>query len=130
MNEITASCPFCGSDDLRVKPVWKTWHFVACNNCKAGGPVRKTEAEAIEAFEQRIEERRWKGAYEQQARFTDTLAKVAEDMIGVLIGWAWKFNELAGYECDDPRTYPSKEAAKYLNQLESMGIGGNGHGNH
>ena len=116
-------CPFCGSDDVRVKPVWKTWHFVACNNCKAGGPVRKTEAEAIEAFGQRVEERRWQDAYERQARFTDQLAKVAEEMLSVIIGWGWKFNELAGFECDDPRTLPSKVAASFLYQLENMGIG-------
>jgi Lar family restriction alleviation protein len=50
MNEITERCPFCGGNVLRVKPVWKTWHFVACNGCKAGGPVRKTAEEAVRAW--------------------------------------------------------------------------------
>ena len=81
MSEITARCPFCGSDDLRVKPVWKTWHFVACNNCKAGGPVRKTETEAIEAFEQRIEEKRWQNAYEQQEQLIDRFKRKIEELL-------------------------------------------------
>lgn len=51
--EITGDCPFCGSADLKVKPVWKTYRFVACGKCKAGGPVCKTEEEAIVAFNKR-----------------------------------------------------------------------------
>lgn len=40
-------CPFCGSTHQRVKPVWKTYWFVACDCCKAGGPVAKTKDDAI-----------------------------------------------------------------------------------
>ena len=54
MNE-DKTCPFCGSDDLTVKPVWKTYRFVACNKCKAGGPVCKTEEQAIAAFNHRAD---------------------------------------------------------------------------
>lgn len=43
-------CPFCGSTRYRVKPVWKTYFFVACLDCKAGGPVRRNEEEAIAAW--------------------------------------------------------------------------------
>ena len=50
---IDKTCPFCGSSDLKVKPVWKTYRFVACQKCKAGGPVCKTEEEALAAFNRR-----------------------------------------------------------------------------
>lgn len=46
-------CPFCGrKDGFQVKPVWKSFRFVACQ-CKAAGPVMKTEEEAIEAWNRR-----------------------------------------------------------------------------
>jgi len=43
-------CPFCGSRNMQIKDVWKTFKFVACNDCKAGGPVKKTEEDAMKAF--------------------------------------------------------------------------------
>lgn len=46
-------CPFCGSARWRVKPVWNTYFFVACDNCKAGGPIRPTAEEAEEAWKER-----------------------------------------------------------------------------
>lgn len=46
-------CPFCHCDKTSVKPVWKKYWFVACDNCKAGGPVRKTPEEAEEAWNER-----------------------------------------------------------------------------
>ena len=49
-------CPFCGKTDQKVKPVWKYYYFVACLNCKAAGPVRKEEEEAIAAWNERQEE--------------------------------------------------------------------------
>jgi len=50
------SCPFCGSNELKVKNVWQTYKFVACNACKAGGPVRKDEKEAIGAWNKRADQ--------------------------------------------------------------------------
>lgn len=49
-------CPFCGSNKSTVKPVWKTYWFVACSDCKAGGPIRKTPEEAEEAWNERCEQ--------------------------------------------------------------------------
>ena len=48
-------CPFCGGTSQTVKVVWKSWHFVACDICKAGGPVRKTQEEAIQAWKDRVQ---------------------------------------------------------------------------
>lgn len=48
-------CPFCGSEKSTVKPVWKTYWFVACSDCKAGGPIRKTPEDAEEAWNERCE---------------------------------------------------------------------------
>lgn len=45
-------CPFCGNESSTVKRVWKTYWFVACDRCKAGGPVKQTVEEA---------ERDWNG---------------------------------------------------------------------
>lgn len=49
-------CPFCGCESVTVKPVWKTYRFVACSKCKAGGPVCKTEDEAAKAWNKRVKE--------------------------------------------------------------------------
>lgn len=53
MIETNAACPFCGSHSLKVKPVWKTYFFVACLGCKAAGPVAKAEDDAVRLFERR-----------------------------------------------------------------------------
>lgn len=46
-------CPFCKrTDGFQVKTVWKSYKFVACQ-CKAAGPVMRTEEEAIEAWNRR-----------------------------------------------------------------------------
>lgn len=52
MNE-TKPCPFCKGRKHQVKTVWKTYKFVACLHCKAGGPVCKTEEEAVKAWNDR-----------------------------------------------------------------------------
>lgn len=49
----TRPCPFCKGKRHQVRTVWQTYKFVACLNCKAGGPVRKTEEEAIDAWNDR-----------------------------------------------------------------------------
>ena len=56
MNKFKVDCPFCGSHELSVKNVWQTYKFVACNSCKAGGPVRKNEQDAIKAWNTRADQ--------------------------------------------------------------------------
>lgn len=46
-------CPFCGSDELRIKPVWKSYWFIACLKCKAAGPVAKEQDDAWETWNRR-----------------------------------------------------------------------------
>lgn len=46
-------CPFCGGMETKVKPVWKDYRFVACQSCKAAGPVMKTKQEAVQAWNDR-----------------------------------------------------------------------------
>lgn len=48
-------CPFCHSKHSTIKPVWKTKRFVACDDCKAGGPIRDTVEEAEQAWNDRYE---------------------------------------------------------------------------
>lgn len=49
-------CPFCGGGRQRVKPLWKgEYRFVACLDCKAAGPVARTEEQAIDAWNGRRE---------------------------------------------------------------------------
>lgn len=43
-------CPFCGGRDLAAKPVWVKFWFIACNDCKAAGPVAPTPDEAWRAW--------------------------------------------------------------------------------
>ena len=48
-------CPFCGGKHLEVShhdPVWRT---VVCRKCLAFGPDKKSEAEAIAAWNTRTE---------------------------------------------------------------------------
>ena len=59
MSKLKEPCPFCGHIDLTVKNVWQTYKFVACNTCKAGGPVRKNEQEAIKAWDVRADQLRF-----------------------------------------------------------------------
>lgn len=47
------SCPFCGSTRTRVKKVWETYRFVACQDCKAGGPVMASPELAVKAWNRR-----------------------------------------------------------------------------
>lgn len=58
-------CPFCGGTnvevlneveaqpDLALIGLTKDNWFVCCNSCFAGGGVRRTAAEAVEAWERR-----------------------------------------------------------------------------
>ena len=48
------NCPFCGGDNVAIIPY--RW-FVRCENssCGAEGPYRDTVAEAIEAWNKRVE---------------------------------------------------------------------------
>ena len=47
-------CPFCGSTNLRLKPVWREYHFVSCLDCKAAGPVKKIGDDAWRAWATRV----------------------------------------------------------------------------
>lgn len=49
------ACPFCGGRRQTVRPVWERyWYwFVACNNCRAAGPVAKSQDEAWRLWNER-----------------------------------------------------------------------------
>lgn len=60
-------CPFCGGEAvLEHGTEYAPWFEVDCPNCDAEGPVRPTEAEAIEAWNKRAERtaKPKKGAYD------------------------------------------------------------------
>jgi Lar family restriction alleviation protein len=48
------SCPFCGSDDLRVKSSGRWGWFVSCK-CAAVGPSAGSREGAIERWNTRVE---------------------------------------------------------------------------
>lgn len=51
-----APCPFCQSLDLRVEHIGdeaQPFFLVTCRNCEADGPIKNTEAEALEAWNTR-----------------------------------------------------------------------------
>lgn len=56
MIETMRPCPFCGGRSQRVKDVWKTWRFVACD-CKAAGAPAKTDELAIANWNNRSVDR-------------------------------------------------------------------------
>ena len=45
-------CPFCGMK-ARLFPMWTDGFAVACLHCEAKGPMRRTEPEAVEAWNHR-----------------------------------------------------------------------------
>ena len=51
-------CPFCGSEDVKEVYTFYTIfrHSVYCKNCYTEGPAKPTEAEAVEAWNNRIKE--------------------------------------------------------------------------
>ena len=49
------SCPFCGSDRLRVKSSMRWGYFVACNPCAAVGPSASSRESAIQKWNTRVE---------------------------------------------------------------------------
>lgn len=54
MERITEACPYCGGNSFKVKPLWKgEYHFVACNECKAAGPIAKDPDECVRLFNTR-----------------------------------------------------------------------------
>lgn len=47
-------CPWCGGHDIKVKPLWGgKYRFVACETCRAAGPVAKTDEEALRLWDER-----------------------------------------------------------------------------
>lgn len=47
-------CPFCKARDQRCKDLWRgQFKFIACRNCKAAGPIARTEEEAWRAWDER-----------------------------------------------------------------------------
>lgn len=57
MSEELKACPFCGSDDLRMR---HSLHpYITCNNpsCETDGPVCDTEEQAITAWNTRAGEK-------------------------------------------------------------------------
>ncbi|GAT33273.1 restriction alleviation protein, Lar family [Terrimicrobium sacchariphilum] len=64
MNEITdklAPCPFCGWHNIRINPHrvggyvrTGTRYQTVCSRCKSRGPIKGTEQEAEEAWNNRV----------------------------------------------------------------------------
>ena len=48
-----AACPFCGSRNLAVKPLWQKYRFVACQRCKAAGPIGINGEDAKDKWDHR-----------------------------------------------------------------------------
>jgi Lar family restriction alleviation protein len=52
-------CPFCGGEDIVLRKVWGAslpsgyYHFCMGIGCRAYGPTRETEEEAIRAWNRR-----------------------------------------------------------------------------
>lgn len=49
-----APCPFCGSSKIEIERVI-TMSWVACRDCQAIGPARKTAHEAVDGWNTRAE---------------------------------------------------------------------------
>ncbi|KVZ26986.1 hypothetical protein WL14_00645 [Burkholderia cepacia] len=56
-----APCPFCGMK-ARLFPMLTSGFSVSCLHCEAEGPMRRTEPEAIEAWNSRAPIRAAEGA--------------------------------------------------------------------
>lgn len=94
-------CPFCGHDTLKVKPVWRSFRFVSCDNCKAAGPVKKSEPEAWAA---------WATRYVPSGKpvLCDDGTVECSKCGGVLDGMAEEYCPHCGIEYVLPLTDPTK----------------------
>ena len=50
------------------------------------------------------------------------LRELCHDMLAVIIGWSWKFNELAGYRLDDEDTYPSRVMRGFIDRARELEV--------
>lgn len=59
---------------------------------------------------------------ERLAEENEKLRELCHDMLAVIIGWSWKFNELAGYQLDDEDTYPSRVMRGFLDRARELEV--------
>ncbi|MDR8102472.1 Lar family restriction alleviation protein [Burkholderia cenocepacia] len=52
-NDVLLPCPFCGMK-ARLFPMWTQSFSVSCLHCEAEGPMRRTEPEAIDGWNNRV----------------------------------------------------------------------------
>lgn len=55
---ILLPCPFCGSHDITLDQLGdeeRPFFVMTCRDCQADGPIEATEAEAIEAWNIRVQ---------------------------------------------------------------------------
>lgn len=50
------------------------------------------------------------------------LEKLVIDSLAVILGWAWKLNEIAGYDKHDPDTPPMETFSKLLQRAKDLEV--------
>ena len=51
-----------------------------------------------------------------------SLGKLVNDSLAVILGWAWKLNEIGGHDKYDPDTLPMETFSKLLSRAKELGV--------
>lgn len=61
------------------------------------------------------------GIHEHAERIA-SLEQLVNDSLAVILGWAWKLNEIAGYDRNDMSTYPMETFNKLLQRAKGLEV--------
>lgn len=50
------------------------------------------------------------------------LEQLVDDSLAVILGWAWKLNEIGGHDKYDPDTLPMETFSKLLSRAKELGV--------
>lgn len=50
------------------------------------------------------------------------LRELCHEMLAVIIGWGWKFNELSGHKPEAEGTYPTETMRSFISMARELGV--------
>ena len=52
----------------------------------------------------------------------EKLRELCHEMLAVIIGWGWKFNELSGHKPEAEGTYPTETMHSFISMARELGV--------
>ena len=62
------------------------------------------------------------GEGSEHAERIASLEELVNDSLAVILGWAWKLNEIAGYDRNDMSTYPMETFSNLLQRAKELEV--------